>query len=82
MPSLRVAVGPEGPGVLRIHLLVDESRGGSRGSWGRDRRAGAAGALGGGDGTVAKYQLMGGTVIFQQSVSGYPCTLNKHQSCK
>lgn len=25
MPSLRVAVGPEGPGVLRIHLLVDES---------------------------------------------------------
>lgn len=65
--------------MLRIHLLVDESRGGSRGSGGGDRRTGAAGALGGGDGTVAKYQLMGG--IFQQPVSGYHCMLNKHQSC-
>lgn len=79
MPSLREAVGPEGPGVLRIDLLVEEPRvvqEGPEETEGLEQQE----RLWGGDGTVAKYQWMGGTAIFQQPESGYPCTLNKLQS--
>ena len=50
--------GSWGPGVLRVYPSVGEARDGSRGPWGSGQRTEAAGALGGGDGAVAKYPLI------------------------